>query len=247
VPAANGFLSSFVQNYRFGGSRGSVVSITGAGFAVDTENAQPPFPLSLGGVELHVNGSPVPIASVSPTSIGYPVPWDLPDAPVDIEVWVSSASASPFVSGFEVEPARPSAYFVNQQSGPPLLIAVHQDFSSLISTASPAQAGEIIHIYAHDLGPVNPVPAAGLPAPLSPLALLVPPMSCILNSDTDPHATDPVNVLFAGLAPELLNVFQVDVQMPATFPGNPSRLSCQVGDPVQGYLIAGFLTVAGGL
>jgi hypothetical protein len=56
---------------------------------------------------------------------------------------------------------------------------------------------------------------------------------------------DPVNVLFAGLAPELLNIFQVDVQMPASFPGNPSRLRCQVGDPVQGYLIAGFLEVSG--
>jgi uncharacterized protein (TIGR03437 family) len=169
----------------------------------------------------------------------------LPDAPVDVEVWISSASASPFVAGFEVEPARPSTYFVSQPFGSPLLIAVHEDFSSLISPASPAQPGEIIHVYGQDLGPVKPAPAAGLPAPLSPLAILAQPMSCILNSDTDPNVNNPVNVLFAGLAPALLNVFQVDLQLPASFPANPSRLRCNIGDPVQGYLIAGFLPVAG--
>jgi uncharacterized protein (TIGR03437 family) len=241
VPAASGFLKAYVGGYRFGGSRGSVVSVPGSGFAADTENAQPPFPLSLDGVELHVNGSPVPIASVAPTSIGYPVPWDLLDAPVDVEVWVSSASASPFIAGFEIEPARLAFYY------PPfgaLLVAVHEDFSSLLSSVSPAQPGEIIHVYAHDLGPVNPAPPAGLPAPLSPLALLVPPVSCILNADTNPNTVDRVDVLFAGLAPELLNVFQVDVQLPASLPGNPSRLQCYVGDPIQAHLIVGFLPVA---
>jgi uncharacterized protein (TIGR03437 family) len=246
VPAANGFLNTYVGGYRYGGSRGSVVSISGSGFATDTENAQPPFPLSIDGVELHVNGLPVPIAGVSPTSVNYPVPWDLPDSPVDVEVWVSSANASPFIAGFEIEPARP-AFYSDPPFGPSLLIAVHQDFSSLISTGSPAQPGEIIHVYAHDFGPVNPAPAAGLPAPLSPLAILVPPMSCILNSDTDPKATDQVNVLFAGLAPELPNVFQVDVELPASLPGNPSRLQCNVGDPIQAHLIVGFLPVAGAI
>jgi uncharacterized protein (TIGR03437 family) len=172
------------------------------------------------------------------------VPWDLPDAPVDVEVWISSASASPFIAGFEIEPARPT-FYLDPPFGPSLLVAVHQDFSSLITTSSPAQPGEIIHVYAHDLGPVNPAPPAGLPAPLSPLALLVPPVSCILNADTNPNTVDRVDVLFVGLAPELLNVFQVDVQLPASLPGNPSRLQCYVGDPIQGHLIVGFLPVAG--
>ena len=242
VPSEGGF-QDFVSSYRFEVSRGSIVPIPGLGFSANTEIVQWPFPLSLDGVELHVNGSPVLIAGVSPTSISYPVPWDLPDAPIDVEVWVASASTSPFVSGFEVGPVAPST-FVSQPPGPFFLIAVHQDFSSLISSASPAEPGEIIHIYAKDLGPVNTAPPIGLPAPLSPLALLVPPMSCILNSDTDPNATDPANVLFAGLAPELLNVFQMDVRLPASFPGNPSRLLCQIGDP-EGYGIFGFLTVGG--
>jgi uncharacterized protein (TIGR03437 family) len=241
VPSASGF-QDFVSSYRFEVSRGSIVPIPGLGFASDTEIVQWPFPLSLDGVELHVNGSPVPIAGVSPTSISYPVPWDLPDAPVDVEVWVASASTSPFVSGFEVGPAAPST-FVNQPPGPFLLIAIHQDFSSLISSASPAQPGEVIHIYAKDLGSVNPAPPVGLPAPLSPLALLVPAISCNVNSDAEPNTMDRANVLFVGLAPELLNFFQVDVQLPSSFTGNPSRLLCHIGDPSSGYLIAGLVPV----
>jgi hypothetical protein len=103
---ASGLQNSFVQNYRFQVSRGAVTTITGSGFAPAAQTADPPFPLSLGGVELHVGGITVPIAAVSPTSMSFPATWDLPgDAPVDIEVWVSSASASRFVPGFEVEPA----------------------------------------------------------------------------------------------------------------------------------------------
>jgi len=107
VPAANGYLKAFVSAYRIPVSRGSVTQVTGSGFAADIEDAQSPFPLDLGGVELRVSGSPVPIAGASPSSISYPVPWDLPDSPVDVEVWVSSAEASPFIPGFEVEPAPP--------------------------------------------------------------------------------------------------------------------------------------------
>jgi len=107
VPAANGYLKAFVSGYRIPVSRGSVTQVTGSGFAADIEDALPPFPLALGGVELRVGGSPVPIAGASPSSVRYPAPWDLPDSPVDVEVWVSSAEASPFIPGFEVEPAYP--------------------------------------------------------------------------------------------------------------------------------------------
>ena len=246
VPSANGFLNSFVQGYRFQVNRGAVATITGSGFSANTETPDPPYPLSLDGVELHVNGSAIPIASVSPGAVGYPAPWDLPDAPVDVEVWAASGDASPFVPGFEVAPAPPST-FVTQPPGPFFVIAAHQDFSSLLSPMSPAQPGEIIHVYAKDLGPVAPAPFSGLPAPLSPLSVLVPPISCSLNADAEPNAMDEAGILFAGLAPELLNVFQIDVQLPASFPGNPSRLVCHIGDPAAGYFIAGLFPVPNGL
>jgi hypothetical protein len=50
-------------------------------------------------------------------------------------------------------------------------------------------------------------------------------------------------VTFAGLAPGLLNVFQLDVQMPNTFQGSPSRLSCDIGYPSLGYVAAALFAV----
>jgi uncharacterized protein (TIGR03437 family) len=235
VPAGTGLDNSFVQSYRIRVSRGAVTTITGLGFAVASQDAEPPYPLSLGGVELRVGGTPIPIAGVSPNSISYPATWDLPDTPVDLEVWVSSTSASPFVPGVEVEPMGPSFYTVMPPSGPATLVAAHQDFQSFVSTASPAQPGEYIHIYARNLGPVLPAPFAGLRAPLQPLSELAVPISCTL-SDTNPV---PVEVTFAGLAPGLLNVFQIDVHLPPTFQGRPSGLTCEIGYPSLGYFIGG--------
>jgi hypothetical protein len=68
-------------------------------------------------------------------------------------------------------------------------------------------------------------------------------MSCILQAD--PNPSDPVDMLFAGLAPELINVFQVDVRLPISFRASLSALRCQVGDPARGYFIGGFLAVTG--
>jgi uncharacterized protein (TIGR03437 family) len=199
--------------------------------------------MSLGGVQFLVGGLAVPIAGVSPTDVTYPGQWDLPsNAALDIEVWNAAVLASPFVPGFQVTPASPAVYLIRQPSGPFLLTAVHQDFSALVSSDSPAHAGETIHVYAHDLGPVSPVPPAGLPAPLQPLSLLTVSLACTFGGDTNPNPV-PVNVAFAGLAPALLNVFQVDVTLPDSFQSSPSRLLCQLGDPSLGQGVAGFIPV----
>jgi uncharacterized protein (TIGR03437 family) len=220
-------------------SRGSTVSIPGSAIAAPSASAPPPYPLSVGGVELHAAGSVVPIAGVSPTSVTYPAPWDLPYGPLEVEVWVTGNS-SPFVPGFEVQPAAPSYYDVQGQ--PTTVVAVHQDFLSLVSAASPARSGECLHVYAGNLGPVTPAPVAGYPAPLQPLSQLAAPIACTIGSDNG-SGVIPVTLPFVGLAPGLLNVFQMDVLMPPSFPGNPVRLLCQVGDPSLGYQVGGFLPV----
>jgi uncharacterized protein (TIGR03437 family) len=158
-----------------------------------------------------------------------------------VEIWASSASNSPFVPGFEVGPTGED-FMPNSQSGIQELIAAHQDFLSLVSTASPARPGEYIHFYATDLGPVIPAPPVGLPAPLNPLSILAVPISCTLGVYGD-RSPVPVNVFFAGLAPGLLNVFQLDVQMPGSFHGSPSVLNCLTGYPSVGYQISGNLPV----
>jgi uncharacterized protein (TIGR03437 family) len=221
-------------------SRGSVTTISGSGLAADPQTAQPPFPLSLAGVELRVSGIAVPIAGVSATSVSYPATWDLPDDRVDVEVWVSSAGMSPFVPGFEVTTAAPAFYSSSGGNGPAMLVAVHEDFSALISTLSPARPGEYIHVYAKDLGPVIPAPVAGLSAPLNFLSQLAVPVSCTLGLDAGPSPV-PVSIPFAGLAPGFLNLFQLNIRMPDSFQGSLSHLLCRIGYASVNHLAGGFL------
>ena len=230
--------------FAFHVSRGNVTAVAGTGFASEPDNAHAPYPISLDGVEVHVGGAKVPIAGVSPTTVNFPIPWDLPNARVEVEVWASSAAASPFVAGTTVDPVSPS-FNVAGTAGSPILIAVHQDFRSLVSAANPARPGEYVHVYAKDLGPVIPAPAAGVAAPLDASAQLAVPISCTLkNTDDDPNAIPiPVNMPFVGLAPGLLNVFQMDVHIPESFPAGQSRLICQIGYPSLGYMLAGLMAV----
>jgi uncharacterized protein (TIGR03437 family) len=134
-------------------------------------------------------------------------------------------------------------------------VAVHEDFSSLVSVASPARPGEVLHLYAHDLGPVSPAPPAGLPAPLRPVSVLTVSLSCSLRAEPG-TVTVPVEVLFAGLAPTLAGVFQLDVRMPGALTSDLGALVCQVGTPAEGYacsdavlncMIGGFVNLAPGV
>lgn len=206
-------------------SRGGILQVNGSALAVQTLSADAPYPTTLGGVEAIANGEAAPITQVSPASISLAVPWDMPDAVFQIEIDTAS-STSPFVPGVEVETVAPQPYYSSDPNGPFLFLAAHQDFSALVSAQNPAMPGEIVHLYAHDLGPVSPAPPAGVPAPLQPIATLAVPISCTFQDSADYSSN--LNVLFAGLAPELLNVFQIDVRLPASFTGNLGGIGCQI-------------------
>jgi uncharacterized protein (TIGR03437 family) len=143
---------------------------------------------------------------------------------VGIEIWTPAGNISPFVSGFEAAAGQP--YF-------PLPSAIHEDFSSLVTQARPAKPGEILHLYAHNLGPVNPAPTPAIPVPLQPLSALAAPLTCFLGDSV------PVDVVFAGLAPTMIDVFQLDVRLPPSSANTVDRLGCRLGNLAQQNNISG--------
>jgi hypothetical protein len=107
-------------------------------------------------------------------------------------------------------------------SGP---CVTHGD-GSLVTAASPAQAGEVVVIYAYGLGPTNPAVPTG---ELTPTSAPVVTNHIYLQFDFSPNAgpkfpsanplQPPVHrPEFAGLTPGEVGLYQINVKLPDVFP-----------------------------
>ncbi len=116
--------------------------------------------------------------------------------------------------------------------------ASHQDFRGLVTNDDPARPGEIVHIYLTGLGPVTPAQPDGVPAPLDPLATTDAPVSVKVVSGIaqyDQNQWQIATVLFAGLVPGTVGLYQVDMAVPDTWPDSP-LLRFDVPGSVPAYL-----------
>jgi uncharacterized protein (TIGR03437 family) len=192
-----------IQQMEGGPVAGSLNTMLGIGLADATISAST-FPLttSLGGTETTVNGTPAPLLSVSPTSISFQIPWETPVGNASIAV---VRAASPFMQAaapLQIAAVQPEVAFN---------FPLSQNFQ-INPLASP---GDIVSFYLTGLGPVTVPVADGAISPSSPLPLLVHPVT-VSGGSTQ------LNVLYAGLAPGLVGIYQVTVQLPASFSNLPS-------------------------
>ncbi len=189
---------------------GSILPIRGSGLTDSTAVAPVPLPSELDGVRVLADGVPLPLLTISPWEVWFQVPFELaPRAAITVALEHSSVFEGCPATQVAVVPRFP--YFFDSGS----LIAGHQDFSGLVGVGSPAQPGEIIHAYAVGLGAVAPAMTTGIPAPLDRLFPLADPFECHVGYDQDGQ---PLEVTFAGLAPGLIGIYQVDIRMPGAAP-----------------------------
>jgi uncharacterized protein (TIGR03437 family) len=224
---------------------GSAWCVNGTGLADRALDAVPPLPTSLGGLELRLDGQPVPLLSVAPGQACFQVPWGTSRGAHNLE---AIAQSNPFLEGsasaaggLEVD-FEAAASFVRlgsqYPSGPaalPYPLAAHGDFSGLVTPVDPAHPGEILHFYMTGLGPVEPLVETGAPSPSDPPARAVLSFECHLAALPGSGAI-PLDVLFAGLAPTFTGYYQVSVRLPADVPSdNGSALMfCSAGAPSAG-------------
>jgi uncharacterized protein (TIGR03437 family) len=158
-----------------------------------------------------INSAPVPVISSTATEIDAQIPWETPSGTATLQV---TAPAAIFQQVIQIPMLAVAAT--------PLGQPIHQDFSGFITEASPAAPGEIVQFYFTGLGPVTPQAADGEPSPASPLSqLTTPPPVSILYAGGGIHQQPP-QVLYAGLAPGLVGVYQLGIQLPATIIGLPT-------------------------
>ncbi len=208
--------SPSIQLARGGFAPGSAIRIFGKGFGGVPYIALQPLPLLFRDVQVLLDGTAMPIHVVSPTEVRIQLPWELTppaagtvrparlivqigDSPFDAAVDVNLAAIDP-----RAEPVTPPGFAEEQ-------IAIHEDYSSPVSSSNPAKAGEIVHIYITGLGAVNPPVATGFGAPLSPLSLVSPVSIQIGAFDAE--------VLQVRLQPGLLGYYMADVRIPTGLSG----------------------------
>lgn len=187
-------------------SPGEVVSLYGTGLASPTVTASSlPFPTTLGGVQVTIDGTAAPLYYVSPTLVSALVPYSIPVDGSLVTIQVNNnGSLSNSVQEYSGQTS--PGVFTLPPGGLGNGAIRHPDFS-VVSPANPAKVGETVQIYLTGLGAVEPPVAAGAAAPANPLSVTANNVAVYIDKQ-------PAKVAFQGLAPTLAGLYQLNVTIP---------------------------------
>jgi uncharacterized protein (TIGR03437 family) len=195
-------------------SNGELLTLFGSNLAQSTVAASTlPFPTSLGGVQVLINGYNAPIYYVSPTQISVIVPFANTFSVAQIQV-MNGAGSSNIVTS-PVYQTTPGIYTIDSTfggvgpGGLGFAAAEHGDYS-VVSKTSPAQPGETIALYVTGLGNVYPPNPDGAAGPANPASIPTNTFALDING-----TTVPTPLPFIGLAPGLAGLYQINFQIPS--------------------------------
>lgn len=187
---------------------GQFMALFGTGLGPTTAAvASAPFPATLGGVSVTVQGRPAPLYFVSSGQISALVPFATSGISAEVIVKVGNLESNHVT--LPVSRTSPGIY-TNTQNGIGAGAILKADFS-LLTANNPAKRGDTVLVYLTGLGALEIAFADGFPA-----------STTVLN-----RVTDMVNVYiggvksivtFAGAAPGFAGLYQINVQIPATAP-----------------------------
>ncbi|HUS07651.1 MAG TPA: S8 family serine peptidase, partial [Bryobacteraceae bacterium] len=192
---------------------GSYISIYGRGLSEVTRVASTPYlPLSLVGVSVSFDvpakklSVPGHLHFVSENQINVQIPWELQGAnSVQMKVSIGDSSSALYtVPLLDYSPAM----FEITDPGGRMIAAALDESNAVVGTNNPVARGRVVQLFANGLGPVDNTPASGELTPAQPL-----PFSRVLPVVTIGGRT--AEVLFSGLAPFNVGLYQVNVRVPA--------------------------------
>lgn len=220
-------------------SSGSIASLFGLNLASDTAAATGlPLPRVLAGAQVLVNGTAVPLFYVSPTQINFQMPPGLSGSTAQVMVVADDVMGLEQTVRLAAE--SPGIFTINQQgSGQGAVLLANTDVIAAPNESisggmtQPAERGEVISIFCTGLGATNPPMQEGQPAGTSPLSETITRPLVMIGGI-------PAEVLFSGLAPGFVGLYQVDVVVPAGVqPGSEVELTLsQNGVPSNTVTIA---------
>jgi uncharacterized protein (TIGR03437 family) len=186
---------------------GSIAAIFGTELAGSVSSAGTvPLPVTLGETTVLFNGVPAPVFYASRTQVNVQVPFEVPLGTVAVQVERGQVVSAPYVARIaEVSPG----IFTTSAQGPELGAILHADTNQLVTPQNPARPGEFIAIYATGLGPLGEAVSTGASAPAVQTR----------NQPIVSISGVPASVGYSGLAPGLIGVYQINVEVPAVAAG----------------------------
>ncbi|HUE05489.1 MAG TPA: hypothetical protein VMR62_38455 [Bryobacteraceae bacterium] len=196
---------------------GELVSLYG-NFGVSTQGATTiPISTNLGGVQVLVNGQASPVLLVSQTQINAWMPYEVAGEGFATFQVVVNGTTSNSVTVY-VDNSAPGIYTYPVPNGIGAGAILHANYA-VVSDSSPAQPNETVQLYMNGLGTVTPPVADGAAASGNPVSNVDEYTNGDLFAiylddgvDTAAQAT----VAFAGLAPGLVGLYQVNFTVPSS-------------------------------
>lgn len=202
-------------------SPGEDIALYGSGLSSTTTNIQggQPFPTSLDGVSVTIDGTPCPIYSISPGQLNVVVPYEVALNTTGLaNIQVTNNNLQSNVVQMYLTDSEPGSFSQNQ-NGIGLAAALHSSTNLLVTDDNSAQANEYISLYLTGLGTVTPTIQDGAIGPSNPLSwsdlynagnLLV-----FFNDYPSGSTGNPGTIQYAGLVPTLAGLYQINVQVPS--------------------------------
>jgi uncharacterized protein (TIGR03437 family) len=198
---------------------GAFVSIFGADLAGPEQFAvATPIPTTLAGVSVRIGGRFAPLFYAGPGQINALIPFEV-SGQTTIQV-VTGPTAGGNTLNVNLAATAPGIFATNAQGFGQGAILNNPDPSFAAPAGSipgaatrPARRGDVITIFASGLGPVTPAMPSGLAAGAGGTAI-----PTLVNAPTVRIGGISAVVEFAGLAPEFVGLYQVNVRVPANAP-----------------------------
>jgi uncharacterized protein (TIGR03437 family) len=190
--------------------QGGLVSIFGANLAPAAASAgATPLPTTLGGVCVTVNGLRVPLLYVSPGQINGQLPFSLQGQTSTV---LHTPGGLSDIYYAQVQDVAPSIFQISVSGQSGTFPAIVRNKNNQLATLSnPLHPNDVLIIYATGLGAVGPLVELGSPGASSPL-------SYTENQPVVTIGDRKAEVLFSGLAPGFVGVYQLNVRAPGDLP-----------------------------
>ena len=180
---------------------GSLITLFGSNLASATMRAPAAWlPTSLGGVALSINGIPAPLFFVSPEQINAQVPFEVPEGWV--KATLQAQDMPPILVSFTVAAAAPGLF-------PSILNASGNENAP----DNPANVGSTVTVYLTGQGVVQPLVSTGEAAGGGIAARATFPILATVGNR-------PAAITFAGLSPDSVGLFQINLIVPRVGPGS---------------------------